>query len=192
VRSEESGLRRRKTPVGEILKMTAFLVGVCAVSAVALAFTNAKTKPLIDEQNRLKEERARREVLPGAEKFEAIDKVYLKGFDASGNLLGYVGKADAKGFGGAVAVMAGVDVEGKVTGVKVLKHQETPGLGTNATNPEGPVIRSIVGKGTSVLYLKKDRPDGEVDAITGVTITSRAVCDGVRGIVKDLEKVLKE
>ena len=36
----------------EILKMTAFLVLVCAVSAVALAFTNAQTKPLIDEQNR--------------------------------------------------------------------------------------------------------------------------------------------
>jgi electron transport complex protein RnfG len=173
--------------MGEILKMTAFLALVCAVSAAALSFTNAKTKPLIDEQNRKKEEAARREVLPGAETFEEAGEGYLRGFDGSGRFLGFVGKAEAKGFGGAVEVMAGVDPKGNVTGVKVLKHKETPGLGTNATDPEGPVIKSMLAKGGETMWLKKDNPEGAVDAITGVTITSRAIADAVRQILEDLK-----
>jgi electron transport complex protein RnfG len=178
--------------MAEILRMTAFLAVVCAVSAAALSFTNAKTKPLIDEQNRKKEEAARREVLPGAETFEEIGKGLLRGFDGTGKLLGLVGKAEAKGFGGAVEVMAGVDPAGNITGVKVLKHKETPGLGTNATDPKGPVIRSMLTKGRDGMWLKKDNPAGEVDAITGVTITSRAIADAVRRILEGMLELTGE
>ena len=174
--------------MAEILRMTAFLVLVCAVSAGALSFTNAQTKPLIDEQNRKKEEAARREVLPGAETFEEAGEGFLRGFDGSGKLLGHVGKAHAKGFGGEVEVMAGVDLRGNITGVKVLKHKETPGLGTNATDPKGPVILSMLTKGRDGMWLKKDDPAGEINAITGVTITSRAITDAVRRILEELNE----
>jgi len=176
----------------EILKMTAFLVLICAVSAVALAFTDAQTRPLIEKHRREKEAKARKEVLPGAVKFEEVAKWLKKGFDGSGKALGWVGKTEAKGYGGKVEVLAGVDLEGKVTGVKVLTHQETPGLGTNAIDPNGPVIQSMLGQGAEKVHLKKDDPNGVVDAITGVTITSRSVADGVRKILDDLKQLRKD
>ncbi|MHC5038839.1 MAG: RnfABCDGE type electron transport complex subunit G [Planctomycetota bacterium] len=178
--------------MGEILKMTAFLVLVCAVSAVALAFTNAQTKPLIDEQERKKEESARKEVLSVAVKFEKVEGEYLRGLDASGKVVGFVGKAASKGFGGAVEVMVGFDPLGRVTGVKVLKHKETPGLGTKVTDPKGPVIQSMLGKGLDKMKLRKDDPRGEVDAVTGVTITSRAVADAVRTILEGAKGFLSQ
>lgn len=178
--------------MGEILKMTAFLVVVCAISGVALTFTDAKTKPLIEEQKRLAEEKARKEVLPGAVTFEPLAEDLLKGLDDAGALVGYVGKTEAKGFGGKVEIIAGLDAEGHVTGVKVLKHQETPGLGTNAVNPEGPVVQSMLGAGSDRMALKKDRPDGAVDAITGVTITSRAMTAGVAKILQTWKQALEQ
>jgi electron transport complex protein RnfG len=176
--------------MGEILKMTAFLVVVCALSALALAFTDAKTRPLIEEQKRLQEEAARREVLPGAEAFEAVKEGVLRGLDGSGALVGYVGKTASKGFGGKVEILAGVDPQGRVTGVKVLAHTETPGLGTNAVNPKGPVIGSMLGRDAGRMRLKKDDPGGAVDAITGVTITSRAITEGVRAILEEMSDVV--
>ncbi|MHC4597471.1 MAG: FMN-binding protein [Planctomycetota bacterium] len=179
--------------MAEILKMSAFLVLVCAVSAAALSVTNAKTRPLIEEQERLNREAARREVLPGAETFEPMmpkERGFLLGKDGSGNKVGYVGIAvSTQGYSGKVEVMAGVDLEGNVTGVKVMKHKETPGLGTTAIDPEEAVIQSILGKGAEVMALTKDDPTGKVDAITSVTKTSRAITDAVRMILEGLEVV---
>ncbi len=187
--------------MGEILKMTAFLVAVCVVSALALALTDAKTAPLIEKHKKEKEENARKEVLPGAERFEDITgesapekkkPSLLKGLDGSGKRIGYVGKTEAKGFGGAVEVMAGIDPAGKVTGVKVLNHKETPGLGTNAVDPEGPVIQSMLEAGLEGMRLKKEHPQGKVDAITGVTITSGAVTEAVRKILEAVQPHLEQ
>jgi electron transport complex protein RnfG len=175
----------------EIAKVTLFLMIVCVLSAVAMALTDSQTRPIIAEQKRKAEEAARKEVLPGAEKFEAapgVEGVY-RGLDASGKLLGFVGTAAGRGFGGKVFVMAGVDLQGKITGVRVLGHTETPGLGNRAADSAGAPIRSMKGQTAAAMWLAKDRAgQGKVDSITGVTVTSRAVTAGVREILENVKK----
>ena len=75
--------------------------------------------------------------------------------------------------------MVGVDFEGKVLGISIVSHTETAGLGAVAAakNSAGETFRGyFVGKSGSV---KVDKDGGEIGAITGATITSRAVCEGV-------------
>ena len=78
------------------------------------------------------------------------------------------------GFGGAIDMMTGVDAEGNVTGIAVISHAETSGLGSKATDPEWQA--QFVGANGEVLV---EKDGGAIVAITGSTITSRAVCDGV-------------
>ncbi|HOY64881.1 MAG TPA: FMN-binding protein, partial [bacterium] len=82
--------------------------------------------------------------------------------------------------------MVGMDVDFKVTGIKILNMQETPGLGAKA----GDLAFSgqFKGKTGEQLYLSdKDIKKGEIDAITASTITSKAVTDGVRQAVEAMK-----
>ena len=84
------------------------------------------------------------------------------------------------GFNGAITMMVGIDNEGKVLGISVVTQTETAGLGAvaAATTSAGEAFRDqYVGLSGSVSVTKDG---GEVEAITGATITSRAICDGVK------------
>ena len=71
-------------------------------------------------------------------------------------------------------MMAGIDNDGNVTGIAIISHSETSGLGSKSTDPEWQAqFKGLNG----VVSVTKD--GGQVEAITGSTITSRAVCDGV-------------
>lgn len=92
-----------------------------------------------------------------------------------GAVLGYT----MEGFSGEIAVLCGFDVEGNITDYRVISHAETPGLGAKMEewfhDPVG--ARSVIGKNPSVqnFYVTKDKDkNGEIDAITAATISSRA------------------
>ena len=83
------------------------------------------------------------------------------------------------GFNGTVTMMVGVDNDGKVTGISIISHTETAGLGATAAadTDAGRAFRDqFIGMSGTVSVTKDG---GEVDALTGATITSRAVCKGV-------------
>ena len=77
-------------------------------------------------------------------------------------------------FSGTLTIMVGVSGEGQVTGVEIVKTAETSGLGANAGKPA--FREQFVGASGSVSVSKDG---GAIDALTGATITSRAVCAGV-------------
>ncbi len=77
-------------------------------------------------------------------------------------------------YGGEILLMVGVGNDGAVTGVEVVSHSETSGLGANATKEE---FRSQFKGVSQSVAVTKD--GGQIDALTGATVTSRAVCDGV-------------
>ena len=82
------------------------------------------------------------------------------------------------GFGGVLDIMVGVNSDGTCSGVSIISHAETSGLGANA---EQESFRSqFVGK--SNVAVTKD--GGDIASITGATITSRAVCDGVNAAIE--------
>lgn len=87
------------------------------------------------------------------------------------------------GYNGAIRLLVGINLEGTVTGVRVLRHQETPGLGDAIEAERSDWIRRFTGKSLSNPDLdgwKVRRDSGEFDQFTGATITPRAVVKAVR------------
>ncbi len=86
------------------------------------------------------------------------------------------------GYGGPMEILLGIDVKGRLLGVRVLSHTETPGLGDKIEVSKSDWIKSFNGKGLDNLSgsdwaVKKD--GGQFDAFSGATITPRAVINAV-------------
>lgn len=97
-----------------------------------------------------------------------------------GQTVGYaVETATKSGFSGEIRLMVGFDASGKVLGVKVLQHAETPGLGSKMGDEGNVLFASFEGKNPGGMNLKVKKDGGEVDALTAATITSRAYVDAV-------------
>lgn len=88
-----------------------------------------------------------------------------------------IGSTD-KGFSGLVKVMVGFKPNGAIENVVVLEQKETPGLGTKMT--EDKFIQQFKGINISDFKLEVKKDGGEVDALTGATISSRAFCDATK------------
>ena len=160
-----------------VLRLALTLFLIAAVVAAVLAGVNSVTKPVIDKLNAEKTQQAIAAVLPGGFDEE------LTAFDNQGGLVskvykganGYALEVLPSGFDNTITMMVGVDNEGKILGISVVSHTETAGLGAVAAEntSKGEAFRGQFGS----VAVSKD--GGELDAITGATITSRAVCVGV-------------
>jgi len=77
-----------------------------------------------------------------------------------------------KGYGGNIWLMVGLLPDGKINNIAVLEHKETPGLGTKMNNED--FKNQFLGKDPASFKLTVQKDGGDVDALTGATITSRA------------------
>ena len=161
-----------------VARLAITLLLITSVVAAALAGVNSITAPAIAALTAEKTQMAIQAVLPGGGESidfapaELVSKVY-KGEN------GYAIEVTPGGFDNTITMMVGIDTEGKVLGISIIKHTETAGLGAVAAagTPAGESFRNeFVGASGSVSVTKDG---GEVEAITGATITSRAVCEGV-------------
>lgn len=172
-----------------------FILGIiCLIATLVLAVTYEVTKPKIEGQMRAEEEAALKEIMPAADSFakKAVDGIdYFEVFRKK-SLAGYCIKVTANGYSGYIRIMVGINPGGAIEGVRVLEHQETPGLGSkiSETAPgekEPAFLRQFKGKPARSVALKKN-----IDTITGATISSKAVTDAIRDTVNDfLSKVKK-
>ena len=87
-----------------------------------------------------------------------------------------------RGFGGEIVMIVGVNTEGVVTGVVITEMSETAGLGAKADDPS--FLSQYVGKSGSLTVVKGNAGETQISAITGATVTSRAVTDGVLAAMK--------
>ena len=179
---------KTESTVMYVARLAITLLLITAVVAAALAGVNSITAPAIAELTAQKTQLAIETVLPGGG--EAIDfpetalvsKVYAS--DA-----GYAVEVTPGGFDNTITMMTGVDTEGKVLGISIISHTETAGLGAVAAagTPAGEAFRNeFVGASGSVSVTKDG---GDVDAITGATITSRAICVGVNAALECVAKL---
>ena len=175
----------------DILKLGVTLFVICAVAALVLGITNNITSPVIEERNIQASNKSRQIVLSDAEEFKQLEgmnsdivvEVYegLKG----GDVIGYTIKTSPKGYGGAVEVMVGISTDGKITGVDIGNHSETPGLGSKASDPAFKDQYLDKGVANSLLVVKGSvNNDNEISAISGATITSNGVTSGVNAAMK--------
>jgi len=181
----------------ELFKLTVILTIICAAAATALALVYNLTKNPIAYQQRLKKLNAIRAVQPDYDNEPDRDFIDLlvskkgKGEDGltrfyitkrKGALTGVVFTISSTGYGGTIDIMLGVTPDGTITGVQVLNHKETPGLGAKIA--EERFLNQFKSKNLHNIpwALKKD--GGELDQITGATISPRAVVKAIhQGLV---------
>lgn len=167
-----------------ILRLTVTLFLITAVVAGLLGFVNYLTEERIAAGQREKAKNAMQEVLP-AENYELLE-ASAEGINAvyRADDLGFVVDVTVNGFGGAINMMVGVDAEGRVAGVSIVSHSETASLGANCTRED---FRSQFSGAEGTLAVTKD--GGSVEALTGATVTSRAVTNGVNLAVEFVKGV---
>lgn len=174
---------------GKIVRLGLILLIVTAVTGAILGAVSDITKaPIAETQARLKNE-ALRAALPEATSFTAVDTPSGAVQEAGGVSVpivdvqrgdgesGWCVTVAPQGFGGPVKVVVGVKADGTFRGMSVLSDgfSETPGLGANAREPKFTAqFDALEARGLKSLELGRD-----VDAITGATITSRAVTNGI-------------
>ncbi|MBR3829337.1 MAG: RnfABCDGE type electron transport complex subunit G [Bacteroidales bacterium] len=178
-----------KKAESSLKNMLLSLTIIALVASLALALVNNVTKGPIEKVNQEKIANAVAKVLPAYDSY-SVDTVSVETPKGEAQMVRYtavnaagelVGKAvesfDDNGFGGRLSAMVGFDAEGNISGYEVLASAETPGLGAKADQwfqkgGKGDVI----GKNPSTDNLTVKKDGGQVDAITGSTITSRAFC----------------
>lgn len=165
-----------------ILKLGIVLLVICALVTLALAAVNYITEPKIAAITEKQANEAKAEVLLSAENFEPLtDKVYRGMKD--GKTVGYAVNTNPSGFGGEINMMVGLDEAFQVTGVKIVSFSETPGLGSKASEPK--FLDQFKGKGADVTVVKSGaKNSNEVVAVSGATISSKAVTSGVTEAIK--------
>jgi len=162
-----------------ILRLAVTLLLVAGIMAAALALVNHITAPYIAQIKYEKTQKAIAEVLPGGgEEIAFTDSTGLV-TNVYASEKGYAVQVAPIGFDNAITMMVGVDPEGNILGISVISHTETAGLGAVAAarNSAGEAFRGQFVGMSDGLAVTKD--GGEVDSITGATITSRAICEGI-------------
>jgi len=160
------------------------LVCICLVVTAALAATYGVTKPIIETNSKKAADEARMELLADADSFTAFDgelavaepgKVEVTECYIADNGAGMVVTVSTKSFGGALTEMIGIGKDGKITGVKVTAHADTPGLGTKAHDAS--FVDQYKGLAEIVSTTAKD--EAVVNHVSGAIISSNAVHYGV-------------
>ncbi|MBD3277501.1 MAG: RnfABCDGE type electron transport complex subunit G [Candidatus Aegiribacteria sp.] len=191
--------------MAEMFKLGVVLMLVALAAAVALGLVNSRTAPIIAQQKEMEKQNAMSEVAVslGTADSLAFDSLDVQGlsnpYASTGNSLsivrvsvppdttaiGYLFIAYGKGYSSTIQTMVAADMQGRVAGSTILYQQETPGLGANVVTPSK-LIDKFTGLTASQCLLTKD--GGSVDAMTGCTITSRAVTNSVRDGLEAMEE----
>jgi len=177
-----------------MIKLGFVLAMFAAVSCVMLAFVYDATSPVISQHQQAKLEATLKELFPDADNFREIDGI--KSSDTAVTIesayaavknsqtIGAAVSLSRASYGGPIKTMVGVTSAGFISGVKILEHSDTPGLGANAASPKHFVDRAkgvtfygqFTGKKITDPFLVKN----DVIAVTASTITSQAVSSLVK------------
>lgn len=163
----------------------AVLLVIAAVSAGILGLVNDFTKTVIAQNNEKAQNEAKKQVLTLANEFKTDEAVkvedfeFVPGYDANGNKVGYVVTVAQAGYAGDITFTLGIDLDAKITGVRVINQAETPGLGAKIAGIEWQ--DHWIGKDSSHEF------DKSVDAFAGATISPTAVYTGIIRALKAYE-----
>lgn len=190
----------------ETTKLTIRLFLITAIAGLILSVVNSFTSPIIQEREKKQYEQSLKEVFNDAEKFDRLEDIKLNPIKEKiknienievakkgDKTIGYVFKTLGKnGYGGDISMLMAVKNDDKsIVGFKVLKHSETPGLGSRVATEE--YAKSVVGNKATGHLVKNLDPsaDNDIQAITGTTISVKAVLNGLNAAIdalKDIDK----
>ncbi len=180
-----------KAKKDSIFNLVIRLVVITVCAGLILGLVYGITKEPIAQQELKKATEARQAVLGEAQEFKQIA---LEGMDydadkfadisevyegiVNGQTVGYTFAITTKGYKPGLSLTIGMATDGKITGVEIGSHEETPGLGANATNPDF-LDQFKETDGPIVIAKSPSGAENEVQALTGATITSKGVANAV-------------
>lgn len=167
----------------ESLKLGGILFLITGICVGLLGIVNQMTLPIIETNNLKLEQESMKQLISEADHFLQVnmvsDGIIKKVFVAqsSSDIVGYIVNVEPKGYGGNIGLLVGIDHNNMIKGVKILSHSETPGFGANADKPD--FINQYINKQGTLKVTKIAPKVDEIQAITGATITSAAITEGV-------------
>lgn len=151
-------IRRRQLLIGSVLlAVSAWLIGYFASASDVI--------PVVPE------------IIPGAMRVQPQGNIYVA-YDDAGEIIGYAALGESQGYAGPIDMLVGVDLQGNITGVKVIKQRETPGffkLVLNAGFPEQFINRS---------FRDPMQVNNDVDAVSGATVSAEGIAASIRQAVR--------
>ncbi|MFH0790260.1 MAG: RnfABCDGE type electron transport complex subunit G [Candidatus Omnitrophota bacterium] len=170
----------------EIFRYGFILALICSIAGGLLSGVNFLTRQRIIAQVQAEEDASLKEVIPEAGYFDAVksekgDILYYKAYSRDKKLLGIAFKTSAKGYSSNIETMAGMDKTGRILAIKVIQQNEAPGLGSR-----------ISEKSFTNQFENKNIADlAGVQAITGATISSKAVIASVQNKAEEIKALIK-
>ncbi len=193
-----------------MIKNALILFAITLVAGILLGLVYQVTKEPIAYQEKLAQDKANQSVFAAASTFEDVEidetmavaatsdyagitiNSVKKALDASGTALGYVIQVKSKGYGDFIDYTVGITNGGSINGISIISIAETPGLGMNA---EKVIVPQFVDKVATMFGVAKNGQltdaNTQIEAISGATITSRAVTNGVNAAVLYFDNCLK-
>lgn len=172
----------------ETLKLVSILTFICLTAGSLLAWVNNVTKDRIQEAMKAEKIEAIKKVLPPCDNQPDSDTVTVTNAGVEWTFYvarmnnGFAGAAfetsSSGGYGGDIRLTVGVRADGRVQGITIIEHKETPGLGAKI---EGEDFRNgFVDRSVRNTDWRVSKDGGDIDGITAATISSRAVVDAVK------------
>jgi len=191
----------------EAIRYGFILTIVCIVASGLLAGVNRLTRPRIEELAGKEKRSSLKAVLPQAESFEEVkadDKIlYYRAYDKNKNSVGTAFIASAKGYSSTIDTMVGMLNDGTINAITVLQQSETPGLGDRIKEVRDALTILDVLRGKKRNFSlspwfqqqfsgKKMSEFSDIQAITGATISSKAVIDSVKEKAEEIKKLIQK
>jgi len=171
--------------IKDMLRYGLILALICLLAGGLLAAVNHLTKTKILAQGAIEQENSLKEVFPEASSFEPVNSqatlLYYKAYDKNQKLLGVAFNAQGKGYSSIIETLVGMRKDGTIVAIKVIGLNETPGLGSRVAE------KSFTGQFTD----KEAANLKGVQAITGATISSKAVMDSVKAKALEIKELIK-
>ncbi len=179
----------------EAMNLSLRLALICAVAALALSQVASFTAEPIAAAEYAAKMEAVIAVLPAHDNDPGVDSVDLDArtyYPAmkDGAPVGWAFRGVTQlGYSGEIEVMIGVDAAGAIEGMRILRHAETPGLGSNYADP-AMLADFFGGKSYEATDWRMSKEGGDIDAVTGATVTGRALADAVQNALKQFAEDL--
>jgi len=162
-----------------------FLAVIVTISVVLLIAVNSFTSTVVESRRGEEVTAILEEIFPEMSRYELEDEVYTIYQDDTKT--GYAFKASGNGYGGNIDILVGLDNNFTIIGISILSQTETPGVGSRIT--ENSFTDQFKGLSANDIALSSE--GGKIDAVTGATISSRAVIDAIKEKIVEVIETLK-
>ncbi|MEQ8176436.1 MAG: FMN-binding protein [Syntrophomonadaceae bacterium] len=174
-----------------ILKIALNLAGACIISGIIIATVYFLTDDIAKQKQAELNTLALKSLVTGADQYTPIEgKTGWYKASKNGQVIAYIIPSESKGYGGTIKLLVAIGPDNKVIKYTITEAKETPGLGDKASKPS--FYEQFTGKTSANLKVTKDATNkDDIQAISGATITSRAVTLAVKQAVDESSELTK-